>query len=131
MVTHRLSPLLFFLGKIIQVVSSIVTATAFREFLVNAFCVRQIVTVATGRHSSVLVGVTCYTSDIQVLGFSSHQLIVGGVVTGSTKNILGGIWIFQNKWLVNIMTDSTVILGHGFGVRLVTCGALRNVPVGI
>jgi hypothetical protein len=106
-------------------------AAALREFSMNAFCVRQIMTVAASRHSFMLIGMAGDASDITVLGCGGHQLIKRNVMTSGTKIIRGAVRVVQNQRLVNFVAGSAVILGHAFRVRLVTDGTFRDVTVSV
>ena len=117
--------------KIIQIMSSIVAAAAFRELGMYSCCVRQIVTIATQRNSFVCVGVAAYASDIMMQGFACHKLVIGIFVTCSTENVLCAVRIIEKHRLVNLVAGCAVVVAHLLSVGFVADGALRNCPVGI
>jgi hypothetical protein len=101
------------------------------EFLVNTLGVWQIVTIATLRNSFMLIGMTAYTGNVMVFGFGCSQLAERQIMTGSTENILCRVGIFENQRLVDIVTGSTISLGHILRMRFMALQALRNCSMGI
>ena len=107
------------------------TAATLRELGMNAFCVRQVVTITTGWHGFMLGGVTGNTGHIMVLGLARHQLVVSSLVAGGTMDVRGAVGILKDQRHVDIVTDEAVLLGLSRSMGFVAFSTFRDVAVSV